>query len=81
MANVLTRSPSIRHGENTIDWRAQSFVLIGPFSAAVRSVPRQTTLSKNIQEWLAGYGFVTPALIVVVISFIAVDASRAPDAC
>ncbi len=35
--------------------------------AAVRSVPRQTTLSKNIQEWLAGYGFVTPALIVVVI--------------
>jgi multiple sugar transport system permease protein len=35
--------------------------------AAGRSVPRQTTLSKNIQEWLAGYGFVTPALVVVLI--------------
>jgi len=23
MANVLTRSPAIRHGENTIDWHAQ----------------------------------------------------------
>jgi hypothetical protein len=23
MSQVLTRSPAIRHGENTIDWRAQ----------------------------------------------------------
>ena len=23
MANVLTRSPAIRHGENTIDWHAE----------------------------------------------------------
>src|SRR5438067_11269422 len=35
--------------------------------AAGRSVSHQTMLSTNLHEWLAGYGFVTPALIVVLV--------------